>query len=61
MIGRAQQLMLEYAVTPGGERAAPATLPDFSKLLDRLPRPTSFAVDPTKLVDACRPISGRTA
>ena len=49
VIGRAQQLMLEYAVTQATR--APATLPDFSKLLTVTP-PASFAVDPTKLVDA---------
>ncbi len=51
VIGRAQQLMLEYAVTQATRAPTAATLPDFSKLLTVTP-PTSFAVDPTKLVDA---------
>ena len=51
VIGRAQQLMLEYAATQASKAPPSFAMPDFSKLLT-MPNPMNFGVDATKLADA---------
>ena len=51
VIGRAQQLMLEYAATQASKAPPSFAMPDFSKLLT-IPNPMNFGVDAAKLADA---------
>jgi len=51
VIGRAQQLMLEYAATQAAKAPAGFAMPDISKLL-AMPDPATISFDPARLVDA---------
>ena len=51
VIGRAKQLMLEYAATQASKAPPSVSLPDVSKLL-AMPNPMNFGVDMTRFADA---------
>jgi polyhydroxyalkanoate synthase len=51
VIGRAQQLMLEYAATQASKAPTSFSLPDLSKLMSA-PQPIGVGFDPVRLADA---------